>query len=120
MLVGKSVATLGLILETFAGLSYAEALHLSLVQPLFLSGTTALTPLDTSRGVIVGNDTSPGWNLVLNGPGIGMCEIFSTANDLTRIGRPIFAFSQLPPNTTRAWLRSTSVTSSLIGTVGLL
>ncbi|KAF1933017.1 uncharacterized protein M421DRAFT_1588 [Didymella exigua CBS 183.55] len=47
-----------------------------------------------------------------------MGGFFSTPNDLSAIGRAILSSTLLPSSTTRAWLKPTSFTSSLIGAVG--
>jgi hypothetical protein len=44
--------------------------------------------------------------------------MFSSANDLSAIGRAILSSTLLPANTTRAWLQPTAFTSSLTGAVG--
>ncbi|KAF2024499.1 beta-lactamase/transpeptidase-like protein [Setomelanomma holmii] len=100
-------ATLGLVLEFVTGKSYVESLRDRLVDPLDLNATTVFPPQDTSRGVIVGDEASVGWNLTLEGVGIGMGAAFSSANDMAAIGRAILSSSLLDPNTTRAWLQQT-------------
>ncbi|KAH7093426.1 beta-lactamase/transpeptidase-like protein [Paraphoma chrysanthemicola] len=112
-------AALGLILESASGKSYAEALKSLLADPLSLKATTVTTPSDSTDGVIVGSLEPSAWNLTLDGAGIGMGAAFSTANDMTAIGKAILSSSLLDSNTTRAWLQPTSHTSSLIGAVGL-
>jgi hypothetical protein len=111
-------AILGLVLESMTGKSYAGNLRDLLSVPLGLQATTESRPRNSTSGVIVVNEDSVGWNLVLDGAGTGMGAIFSTANDMTKIGRTILASSLLPDNTTRAWFKPTSHTSSLIGAVG--
>jgi CubicO group peptidase (beta-lactamase class C family) len=111
-------ATLGLILESATGVPYADSLRKLLSLPLKLNGTNAATPFDSKRGVIVGDKAAVGWDLILDGAGIGMGAIFSSANDMSAIGRAILSSSLLSSNTTRAWLKPTSHTSSLIGAVG--
>lgn len=66
----------------------------------------------------MGDADASGWNLILDNAGTGMGAIFSSPNEMSAIGRAILASSLLPPNTTRAWLKPTSHTSSLIGAVG--
>jgi CubicO group peptidase (beta-lactamase class C family) len=111
-------ATLGLVLESVAGASYADSLRKLLSGPLKLNSTTVAAPSNASRGVIVESETVAGWNFILDGAGIGMGALFSSANDMSSIGRAILSSSLLPANTTRAWLKPTSHTSSLIGAVG--
>ncbi|KAH7412104.1 beta-lactamase/transpeptidase-like protein [Phaeosphaeria sp. MPI-PUGE-AT-0046c] len=114
-------AVLGLVLEEITGLSYADNLRLLLNDPLkLLSTTTTAQAADLSRAVIIGSSSDPatGWNLTLDGPGIGMGALYSSPNDMSSIGRAILSATLLPQNTTRAWLKPTSHTSSLMGAVG--
>ena len=111
-------ATLGLVLESITRAPYADALRDLLAEPLGLKGTSAVTPVSSEHDVIVGDETAAKWNLTIGGAGIGMGAMFSTANDLTSIGRAILNSTLLDSNTTRAWLKPSSHTSSLIGAVG--
>ncbi|KAH8711829.1 beta-lactamase/transpeptidase-like protein [Phaeosphaeriaceae sp. PMI808] len=111
-------ATLGLILETATGLSYNDSMKKLLGDPLALKSTTSAAPKDSSIGVIVGDKETSGWSLLLDGPGIGMGGLYSSANDLSIIGRSILSSKLLPGATTRAWFKPTSHTSSLIGATG--
>ncbi|KAJ8119096.1 hypothetical protein OPT61_g66 [Boeremia exigua] len=108
-------ATLGLVLEAAANSSYGDALRNLLVEPLHLNGTTASAPVDLSHAVIPGN--ASGWDIDISQV-VAMGGIFSTPNDLAAIGQAILSSSQLPGSTTRAWLKPTSFTSSLLGAVG--
>jgi hypothetical protein len=110
-------ATLGLVLESITGVPYADGLRELLNDPLNLNATTSSAPSNTSR-VIEGSDPVAAWNTSIGGAGIGMGAMFSSANDMASIGRAILSSSMLPANTTRAWLKPTSHTSSLIGAVG--
>jgi hypothetical protein len=111
-------ATLGLVLESLTGLSYAESLKKLLNQPLNLDATTAAPPSDDTPRLIIGSDPNAAWNTTLDGAGIGMGALFSSTNDMSAIGRAILSSSLLPANATRAWLKPTSHTSSLTGAVG--
>lgn len=111
-------ATLGLVLESVTKMPYAEALRSLLVDPLQLRATTIVEPQDSSHGVVVGDEARSGWNVTIDGAGMGMGAAFSSVNDLSAIGRAILSSSLLNANTTRAWLKPTSHTSSLIGAVG--
>ena len=112
-------AMLGLVLESLTGKPYSENLQQLLSTPLNLKETATSTPRNATAGVIVVDETSVGWDLILDGAGTGMGAMFSSANDMSKIGRAILASSLLPDNSTRAWLKPTSHTSSLIGAVGL-
>lgn len=111
-------ATLGLVLEEVANSSFDEALRKLLITPLGLKGTTSSAP-DLTNAVIPGDATASGWDIdISDAPGAAMGGLFSTPNDLSAIGRAILSSSLLPSSTTRAWLKPTSFTSSLIGAVG--
>ena len=58
---------LGMILESATGKTYEEVLQEALVGPLGLKGTTSQAPNDPSRGVIINDQTSSGWNIDLKG-----------------------------------------------------
>lgn len=109
---------LGLILESATGLTYEESMQRLLNEPLGLKSTYSLMPKDSTRGVIFGNISLAGWDLTIDEAGIGMGAIFSTPNEVTAVGRAILASSLLPSNTTRAWMKPTTHTSSLFGSVG--
>ncbi|KAH7130307.1 beta-lactamase/transpeptidase-like protein, partial [Dendryphion nanum] len=108
---------LGFVVEAITGKTYEEAIQSLLIDPLKLRNTTSLVPKSTSGGVILLDETSSGWNIDLTAAA-GMGSAFSSTSDLSAIGRSILSSSLLHPNTTRAWLKPTSFTSSLIGAVG--
>lgn len=47
-----------------------------------------------------------------------MGGIYSTANDLSALGRSILSYTLLSPNTTWGWMKSITHTPSLTGSVG--
>jgi CubicO group peptidase (beta-lactamase class C family) len=110
-------ATLGLVLESMTGASFADNLRKLLDDPLNLNGTSATAPSDASR-VIFSSGSIFDWNTTMDGAGIGMGAMFSSVNDLASISRAMLSSSLLPTNTTRAWMKPTSHTSSLTGAVG--
>lgn len=111
-------AALGLVLEELTGSTFDEALQSLLVEPLRLNRTTILAP-NSTNAVIPGNATKSGWDIdITNAPGVAMGGLFSTPNDLSAIGRAILSSSLLPGATTRAWMKPTAFTSSLVGAVG--
>jgi CubicO group peptidase (beta-lactamase class C family) len=112
-------ATLGLVVEAVANSTFDVALRDLLVAPLGLNGTTISAPEDLTKAVIPGNASISGWDIDLSDTtGAAMGGFFSTPNDLSAIGRAILSSSLLPSSTTRAWLKPTSFTSSLLGAVG--
>lgn len=108
---------LGFVIEALTGKTYEEALQSLVVSPLKLRNTTSLIPKSTVGGVILGNPTNSGWDIDIRTAG-AMGSIFASSNDLSAVGRSILSSAFLHPNTTRAWLKPTSFTSSLIGGVG--
>lgn len=110
---------LGLILEEISNSTYNQILGDRLVAPLALNGTTIFAPKDLTNAVIPGNTTTSGWDInISDTPGVAMGGLFSTPNDLSAVGHAILSSSLLPGSTTRAWMKPTSFTSSLIGAVG--
>jgi hypothetical protein len=114
----SAFAMLGLVLESATGAPYADALRRLLVDPLGVKDTTASAPRNSSRGVIVGSETAVGWDIILDDAWVGTGALFSTPNDMSIVGRAILSSSLLSSNTTRAWMKPTSHTSSLFGAVG--
>ncbi|KAG8156580.1 hypothetical protein KVR01_013531 [Diaporthe batatas] len=111
-------AALGLVLEELTGSTFDEALRNLLTGPLGLGSTTISAP-NSTNAVIPGNATTSGWDLdIMKTPGAAMGGLYSTPNDLSAIGRAILSSSLLPGSTTRAWMKPTSFTSSLIGAIG--
>lgn len=108
---------LGFIIETITNKTFAAALEDHLLKPLSLHSTFASTPNNSTRGVILHNATFSGWNIDIS-EATAEGGIFSSATDVSTLGRSILASTLLLPNTTRAWMKPTSFTSSSIGFVG--
>ncbi|KAF2267746.1 beta-lactamase/transpeptidase-like protein [Lojkania enalia] len=108
---------IGYILETISGKTFNEVLELSLKQPLGLSRTYATTPEDSTVGVLIHNTTFSGWNIDIS-EATAMGGMFASANDVSTLGRAILSSKLLAPSVTRAWMKPTSFTSSIIGFVG--
>lgn len=106
---------LGYVLETISGRSYGDILQ-SIVDALDLTGTSQAKP-DDSRGVIPFNASYSVWDLDI-GDATPTGGLYSSANDLSKLGRAILNSTLLDPNTTRAWLKPTAFTSDLVGAVG--
>jgi CubicO group peptidase (beta-lactamase class C family) len=112
-------SVLGLVVEAVSNSTFHEVLDNSLLTPLNLSRTTMSAPEDLTNAVIPGNATTSGWDLPLNETHIAaMGGLFTTPNELSKIGRSILSSSLLPGSTTRAWMKPSSFTSSLVGAVG--
>lgn len=82
-----------------------------------LRHTFATTPKDENLGVLIHNATYSGWDIDIS-EATAEGGIFASATDLSTISRSILSSKLLSPNTTRAWLKPTSFTSSPIGFVG--
>jgi hypothetical protein len=112
----SAFALLGYVLESIAGVSYEEAMQRSLIEPLGLKHTFGMIP-DPSLGAIALGETFSGWDIDIHEVQ-AMGGQFSSANDMSAIGRAILSSKFLSKSVTRAWLKPTSHTSSLIGSVG--
>lgn len=112
----SAFALLGYVLESLTGASFDEIMQRSLIEPLGLKNTFGTVP-DPSLGIIALNETFSGWNIDINEVQ-AMGGQFSSANDMSTIGRAILSSKLLSGSVTRAWLKPTSHTSSLIGSVG--
>ncbi|KAF2176034.1 beta-lactamase/transpeptidase-like protein [Zopfia rhizophila CBS 207.26] len=108
-------------LENITGKPYKDMLQRSVIDPLHLYSTSVSKP-DDSRARIWKQETprrkqSPPLPIYpLTIPSVG--GIYSSANDISTLGRSILNSTLLPINTTRAWLKPTAFTSSLYGAVG--
>ncbi|KAL1641978.1 hypothetical protein SLS61_009905 [Didymella pomorum] len=112
-------ATLGLVLEAVAKSTFKDVLRDQLLTPLNLNGTSMSPPEDLAKAVIPGNATVSGWDVDLSYTlGAAMGGLFSSPNDLSAIGRAMLTSTLLPSSTTRAWMKPTSFTSSLLGATG--
>jgi hypothetical protein len=106
---------LGYALETISGRSYEDILQ-GIADVLDLTGTSQAKP-DDSRGVIPFNVSSSLWATDL-GEATPTGGLYSSANDLSKLGRAILNNTLLHPNTTRAWLKPTAFTNDLVAAVG--
>ncbi|OCL07086.1 beta-lactamase/transpeptidase-like protein [Glonium stellatum] len=103
-------------LESIVGQPFEELLERSLLGPLNLTGTSYTTP-NADRGAIPTDPSASSWNYQM-GESTPMGGIYSTANDLSTLGRSILSYALLSPNTTRGWMKPTTHTASLTGSVG--
>ncbi|KAH7408826.1 beta-lactamase/transpeptidase-like protein [Phaeosphaeria sp. MPI-PUGE-AT-0046c] len=110
-------AILGYVLESITGKSFEQVLEHSLVGPLGLSHTSASKPNESHVGAIKYNESFSSWNLDITEV-TAEGGIFSSANDMSTFGRAILNSALISPNTTRAWLKPATFTSSFTGAVG--
>ncbi|KAF1952754.1 beta-lactamase/transpeptidase-like protein [Byssothecium circinans] len=106
---------LGYALESLAGKPMLDILQ-SLVDALGLDVLTPKLP-DVSRAMIPGTLETSGF-LGQLGEAWPMGGLYSTFNDLAKMGRSMLKSTFLSPNTTRAWLKPTAFISDLRGAVG--
>jgi CubicO group peptidase (beta-lactamase class C family) len=112
-------ALLGIALSNIVGASMDEIFNSSLARPLGLTATTPGNPRTiTDKSVIPGGDEiKSGWQDVL-GPLDAAAGVFSSINDLARLGRSILNHDLLSSAVTRRWYNSMSFvdhTSQAIG-----
>ncbi|KAF2731271.1 beta-lactamase/transpeptidase-like protein, partial [Polyplosphaeria fusca] len=113
---GAGIMLLAYALESLTGKSYEQTLQSVLIEPLKLSGTSYSKP-DDSKGVIPYNSSTSLWGFNA-GTGTSQGGLYSSLNDLAKMGRSILGSSIIDKNTTRAWLKPTSFTSTMMGAVG--
>ncbi|PVI03755.1 beta-lactamase/transpeptidase-like protein [Periconia macrospinosa] len=106
---------LGYALESITGKSLSEILQ-SFVDELKLDMTTPVKP-DISRAVIPYSAERSGY-LVQTGEAWPLGGLYSTFNDLTKIGRSILNSKFMSENATRAWLKPVSFVSDLRSAIG--
>ncbi|KAF2252847.1 beta-lactamase/transpeptidase-like protein [Trematosphaeria pertusa] len=106
---------LGYALESIAGKSFGDCLQV-VIDALGLAGTSLEAP-DPSRAVIPYDLASTGF-LRKSGEAGPTGGLFSSINDLSKLGRSILNSTFLSPNTTRAWLKPVSFTSDMRSAVG--
>jgi hypothetical protein len=108
---------IGYIIETITNTTFNTALEERVLKPLSLDSTFASKPDDSSKAVLIRNATYSGWDVDISDI-TAEGGIFTSISDLSAFGRAILSSDLLSPNTTRAWLKPTSFTSSINGFVG--
>ncbi|CZR65844.1 uncharacterized protein PAC_15744 [Phialocephala subalpina] len=109
---------LGIALANITGKSLDQLYSSAVFNPLRMSNSTSEVPPqpDWSQCVISGNDTSL-W-AVPTSLSVSSGGIFSTINDLAKLGTAILNSTLLPSNKTRQWMKPVSHTASLEFSVG--
>ncbi|CAI7613454.1 unnamed protein product [Penicillium manginii] len=107
---------LGYVVETLAGEGFEKVLEKEIIKKLNLTHTFYNTPR-TSLGVIPIPQGEFWWNFNLGdeGPAGGL---YSSAKDLSILGRAILNSTLLPRSITRKWMKPLTHTSSLNYAVG--
>ncbi|EER28262.1 penicillin-binding protein, putative [Coccidioides posadasii C735 delta SOWgp] len=108
---------LGLALEQIKGKPLEDMMNESVFVPLGLSRTSLLQPKNHSWGIVPVSPMSSFWNVSfgLEAPGI---NAYSTANDLSRLGRAILNATLLSATDTRRWMKPMTHTGSTSYSVG--
>ncbi|KAI0536554.1 putative penicillin-binding protein [Xylaria digitata] len=107
---------LGYVLEAMGNTSYSSLLRSKVLEPLGLTDTSATYPLQEGSWVIPdGNKNGFHVNYGDETPTSG---IYSSSDNLARLGRSILLHKQLSAIDTRKWMKPTSHTSSLFFSVG--
>ncbi|KAI8945953.1 beta-lactamase/transpeptidase-like protein [Xylaria longipes] len=107
---------LGYALEKMTGKSFQQSFEDKLVKPLNLSHTFYKTPND-SLGVIPGGRYVTTWafNMGNESP---TGNVYSSASDLSAVGKAILKSTLLPWPVTRRWLRPVTFSSDPVSSVG--
>ncbi|EFW15059.1 predicted protein [Coccidioides posadasii str. Silveira] len=108
---------LGLALEQIKGKPLEDMMNESVFVPVGLSRTSLLQPKNHSWGIVPVSPMSSFWNVSfgLEAPGI---NAYSTANDLSRLGRAILNATLLSATDTRRWMKPMTHTGSTSYSVG--
>ncbi|KAI0149222.1 beta-lactamase/transpeptidase-like protein [Pestalotiopsis sp. NC0098] len=107
---------LGYALEEITGKDYQSLLQDTVLTPLGLNGTFYQRP-DNALGVIPGNANLTQWNFQL-GDEAPAGNMYSTAADLSKLGRAILNYKQLSPVVTKRWLKPFAFSSDPKASVG--
>ncbi|KAJ2986061.1 hypothetical protein NUW58_g5208 [Xylaria curta] len=107
---------LGYVLEAMSGTSYAALIQSKVLEPLALKDTSAKVPPRRGSWVIpTGNESGFHDNYGDETPTAG---IYSSSDDLARLGRSVLLNKQLSAIDTRRWMKPSSHTSSPFFSVG--
>ncbi|ETS73636.1 hypothetical protein PFICI_14582 [Pestalotiopsis fici W106-1] len=107
---------LGYALEEITGKDFQSLLQDTVLTPLNLNGTYYKVP-KAALGVIPGNANLTKWNFQL-GDEAPAGNMYSTAADLSKLGRAILNYKQLSPAVTKRWLKPFSFSSDPRASVG--
>ncbi|KAI0508697.1 beta-lactamase/transpeptidase-like protein [Xylaria bambusicola] len=106
----------GYALETITGKTYETLLEETILKPLGLNNTFLRAP-ERSRGLIPGHPDVTGWTFDL-GEAAGAGNIYTSIEDLSKIGRAILSYELLDPVITRRWLKPFSFSTDPHASVG--
>ncbi|KAK3326123.1 beta-lactamase/transpeptidase-like protein [Apodospora peruviana] len=108
---------LGHIAEKITGKDFKSLVKDSVLKPLNLTHTFVSAP-DDSMGIIPGNRYSTSWAFEL-AEEAATGNMYTSAGDLSAVGRAIMRSTLLKPAMTRRWLKPTAFTSDPKSMVGM-
>ncbi|CAO2647157.1 Nn.00g080790.m01.CDS01 [Neocucurbitaria sp. VM-36] len=103
-------------LENIAGKNFTDILNERVIKPLGLN-RTYYADAPTSVGVIPGTVKDTYWNVSLGDANPGG-NMYSSANDLSALGRAIASSKLIKPSLTRRWLNPVSFSADFLASVG--
>ncbi|KAI1178453.1 putative penicillin-binding protein [Nemania sp. FL0916] len=107
---------LGYALEAIGGTSYSALVQSKVLEPLGLSDTSAALPPNPGSWVVPTGNASR-FHTDFGGE-VPTAGIYSSSDNLARLGRSILLNKQLSAIDTRKWMKPTTHTSSLVFSVG--
>lgn len=108
-------AIVGAALETVTNQSYETLVTREIFEPLQMSRTSVVAPLDNSWGIRPFGPNAWDLDLGFDSPA---GSVYSSTNDLTKLGRAILQSTLLRPSQTRRWLKPQAHTASLELNIG--
>ena len=119
MYANDNFVMLGIMMSNITGRSIPEIYQKALFNPLNLTSTFSLPPTshaNLARSVIAG---PPASSFLIDIPfAISSGGVFSTTNDLAKLGTSILNNTLLPANVTRKWMKPITHTASLTYSMG--
>ncbi|KAL8807176.1 MAG: hypothetical protein Q9182_000858 [Xanthomendoza sp. 2 TL-2023] len=111
---------LGLAITNITGKSIHEVYRESIFSPLDMNSSVSLPSPDntTRKNYVIPGDIKNGFLEQIPQVTIPSGGIFSTTNDLAKLGTAILNSTLLPPDQTRKWMKPVSHTANLAFSVG--
>ncbi|KAJ5391882.1 Beta-lactamase-like protein [Penicillium cosmopolitanum] len=108
---------LGYIIERRTGQSFKRVLKHQILDPLELNDTSVFAPLDTQNAVIPVNQKASGWLAHLPGTEAST-SMFSSLDNLARVGQAIMKSTLLTTSQTNRWLKPATHTANPANSIG--
>ncbi|KAH7349021.1 beta-lactamase/transpeptidase-like protein [Pyrenochaeta sp. MPI-SDFR-AT-0127] len=103
-------------LESISGKRFSDILNDRIIKPLGLN-RTYYSDAPPSVGIVYGTIKDTYWNVSLGDANPGG-NIYSSANDLSTLGRAIISSKIIKPSLTRRWLNPVTFSSDLLASIG--